>query len=116
MKIQVRRGVFETNSSNTHSLTICTADEYEKFRNNELYYDFGSLLTKEQVKEKYNRYKKAKWYRGETFDEWFENRIENGSYSTYDTFGSKYLEQFKEDFTTPSGDKMVAFGEFGYDG
>lgn len=26
---QVRRGVFETNSSSTHSITICTEDEYE---------------------------------------------------------------------------------------
>ena len=36
---QVRRGVFETNSSSTHSITICTEDEYEKFKRGELMYD-----------------------------------------------------------------------------
>ena len=30
MKITIRRGVFETNSSSTHSLTICTNESYEK--------------------------------------------------------------------------------------
>ena len=36
---QVRRSVFETNSSSTHSITICTEDEYEKFKSGELMYD-----------------------------------------------------------------------------
>lgn len=30
MKKQIRRGVFETNSSSVHSLTMCSSDEYEK--------------------------------------------------------------------------------------
>ena len=29
MKRQVRRGVFETNSSSTHSITMCSNKEYE---------------------------------------------------------------------------------------
>ena len=29
MKRKIRRGVFETNSSSTHSLTICTEEEFE---------------------------------------------------------------------------------------
>lgn len=27
---QIRVGVFETNSSSTHSITVCTKEEYEK--------------------------------------------------------------------------------------
>ena len=28
----------------------------------------------------------------------------------------EYLEYYEEHFVTPSGDKMVAFGKYGYDG
>ena len=35
----MRRGVFETNSSSTHSLTICTEEEFEKWQNGELLFD-----------------------------------------------------------------------------
>lgn len=31
MKKQIRRGVFETNSSSCHSLTMCSEKEYEKW-------------------------------------------------------------------------------------
>lgn len=29
MKRQIRRGVYETNSSSTHSLTMCSKEEFE---------------------------------------------------------------------------------------
>lgn len=35
MKVQVRSGVFETNSSATHSLTLYEKSEWEKFKNGE---------------------------------------------------------------------------------
>lgn len=36
---------------------------------------------------------------------------------TVDDFNKRYeLEYYTQDFTTPSGDKMVAFGYYGYDG
>ena len=35
MKVQVRIGVFETNSSSTHSLTFYEKSEWEKFKNGE---------------------------------------------------------------------------------
>lgn len=36
---QVRKAVFETNSSSVHSLTFCTVEEYEKFLKCQLYLD-----------------------------------------------------------------------------
>lgn len=36
MKKQIRRGVFETNSSSVHSLTMCTSSDYDKWKNGEL--------------------------------------------------------------------------------
>lgn len=35
MKRQIRRGVFETNSSSTHSLTMCSEEEFEQWKNGE---------------------------------------------------------------------------------
>lgn len=38
MKIQIRRNVFETNSSSVHSITMCSKDDFEKWENNSNYY------------------------------------------------------------------------------
>ena len=36
MKRQIRRGVFETNSSSTHSLTMCSEEEFEAWKRGEV--------------------------------------------------------------------------------
>jgi hypothetical protein len=41
---QIRFGVFETNSSSTHSLTICTSEEWEQFLDGKLVLDFDELV------------------------------------------------------------------------
>lgn len=48
--IIVRRGTFETNSSSTHSITMCMESDYEKWKNGELYYfdSNNEFVTKEQ--------------------------------------------------------------------
>lgn len=38
MKIQVRQGIFETNSSSVHSITMCQTSEYEEWKNGNLKY------------------------------------------------------------------------------
>ncbi len=90
---QIRREVFETNSSSTHSITICTAEEYEKFQDGEMMFDFwnGKLVPMKEIKE------------------------DEGYFTSYDDFGGD-METYEKFFTTPSGDKMVAFGYYGYDG
>lgn len=92
---QIRHGVFETNSSSTHSIVICTEKEYEQFQEDELMYDKYSEGLVPYSKLLLN----TEYYR----------------YKDYDTFGDD-LETYHTYFTTPSGDKMVAFGEYGYDG
>lgn len=43
MKRQIRRGVFETNSSSTHSLTMCSEEEFEAWKRGEvLFQEWGS--------------------------------------------------------------------------
>lgn len=38
MKETIRHGVFETNSSSVHSLSICSSEEYNRWRNGETVY------------------------------------------------------------------------------
>ena len=123
MKRQVRRGVFETNSSSTHSLTMMMKSDYDRWHTEQLYlYEGGygwefkkpvknNLYTKDEVAEfaKNNRY-----YHGE--EEIDNETMRDMGFISWDDEGSEYLEGFYEEFTTPSGETIVAFGEYGYDG
>ena len=135
---QIRRGVFETNSSSTHSITMCSESEYDKWKNGELYFDRDNdcFCTKEDIikraKEKQNLYKQRQ-KNGETvyhYQEEYINatndeelfKIENNKdkdYMTYDEFWDYYSEEyetFKESYTTENNEKVIAFGYYGYDG
>lgn len=97
---QIRRSVFETNSSSTHSITVCTEGEYEKFERGELMYDRWNekLVPKSST---------------------IEEGDEDCQYCTYENLsdnGWGSLDVYSHRFTTPSGDKMVVFGTYGYDG
>lgn len=97
--ISIRRNVFETNSSSTHSMTICTKNEYEQWKNGELLFDRyrDELVKPEDIKEKDD-------YRYQTYESYCEGDEDC------------YLEGYCENYTTPSGDEIVIFGEYGYDG
>ena len=34
----IRRGTFETNSSSTHSITMCKESDFDKWKNGEMYF------------------------------------------------------------------------------
>jgi len=93
-KIQIRQGVFETNSSSTHSMTICSKEDYEKLTNGEFLIDwYGTLVSNTQ-----------------------EN-IENEEIKDLNTYlEDEYLESFVTNYTTKSGDEIVIFGKYGRDG
>lgn len=123
MKKQIRRGVFETNSSSTHSLTMMMKSDYDRWHNEHLYlYEGGygwefdkptmnALYTKEEVEKfvKSNKY----YHVGVEID---YEMIRDMGFIAWDDEGSDYLEGFYDEFTTPSGEIIVAFGEYGYDG
>ena len=91
---QVRKCVLETNSSSTHSLCICTQEEYDKWKNGEMIYDY---YNDKIVPIPYD--------------------ISKFRYRTYDKYCQNYdLESYEKFFTTPNGDRMVAFGEYGFNG
>lgn len=94
MKIQIRQGVFETNSSSVHSLTICSKSEYELWKKGALLYDRWNdklvLKTNDMNSDEYHQ--------------------------TYEQFWSNYdFENFKYDYITKGGEEVVAFGYYGHD-
>ena len=122
--IQVRQGVFETNSSSTHSLTMMMKSDYERWHNEKLYlyqgfgwrWDFikpihNTLYTRDEAVEfaKNNKYYSCNY----EIDEEYLRELD---FISWDDEGSEYLESFYSEFTTPSGETIVAFGEYGYDG
>lgn len=135
---QVRNNVFETNSSSTHSLTICSEEEYQKWGRGEILYDDWNSefveplkLTESDYTEARSRYEDAKnkYYKSWeelTDEERTEYTLEYITHNTnkYSRYLNRdqwyvhhdYLEHYEEHFTSPSGDKMVAFGYYGYDG
>ena len=45
------------------------------------------------------------------------NKIDRYRYNTYDDFfEDEYLETFEDEYTTKSGEVVIVFGKYGYDG
>lgn len=122
MKRQIRHGVFETNSSSVHSLTMCTQEEYEKWEKGEIWFDGYSdkFIAPFDPKEKYGddlaKYRDDRYSEEDQLDEYMR---EDGIYTCAEEYyerNGEYMEPFKEDYTTPGGEHIVAFGYSGYDG
>lgn len=126
--ISIRRNVFETNSSSTHSITMCTQSDFDKWKNGELYWDrWGQkFITKEEYEAKMNQLRGEFIAENPDFDEndeeWLEEFNEyindDKCYYTYEEFNDyDYLEyeHYEKTFETPTGEKVVSFGYFGND-
>ena len=132
---QIRNGVFETNSSSTHSITMCTKAEYDAWINGEMYciedawmlsnkYLNKDFLTKEEVIDGIVNatYSYGHKYTKEELEamnaEEFEEAIEEYEVYTYGNYWDRYdyLEGFHSTYTTPAGEEIVAFGRYGFDG
>lgn len=74
---QIRKNVFETNSSSTHTLAICTEDEYKDWQDgkllfnkwNETFIKNSIKITKQDKKEAEEHYTKCK---GKYYKDWSE--------------------------------------------
>ena len=117
MKKQIRRGVFETNSSSVHSLTMCSGEEYEKWENGEVLYwkwedKFG---TKEEIIEMLKvktYYSDINWDDKDAVHDVFSDE---GIKTCEEYFEDEWFETFKQRHITPNGDEVVAFGYYGHD-
>ena len=121
-----RKGVFETNSSSTHSISIFDDSDFKKFQKGELFWDpnTDSLITKEETKEKiiknlttYDDYK-LEDLEDLTIKELLElDVVKDNSYEypqDYNSFSEPdYLEVDYASHTTKSGDKIIIFCKYG---
>ena len=101
MKIQIRRGTFETNSSSVHSITMCIKSDFDRWIRGELIWDKWNDKLVEITPE-------------------IENDMQSGysKYLTYEQFNDwDYIEfeTFEESFTTPGNEDVVSFGYYGHD-
>lgn len=96
---QIRRGLFETNSSSTHSLTMCDKETYERWKKGELLFDTEM--------EKFVKND------GQPVD---CKESEYCTYGGYDEYvENMWFESFEQKYTTPRGENVVAFGYYGHD-
>lgn len=100
---QIRNGVFETNSSSTHSLTMCSAEEYERWKKGELLFDncYDKFVEKTSLtQEELNDLEDGELDDLKSYNEYWEDEDE--------------LEGFEDSYTTKTGEKVIAFGMYGY--
>lgn len=140
--IQSRDNVFETNSSSIHSMTIAPKSEYDAWveDDNILFYpEDNEFVTRDEaidsVRKRDADYANSLWY-NPLKDYYLKNDIEDGiaykhiddvpdefvvpylayngyySYKMYDEYYE--YEHFHQTYTTENGDKIVAFGYYGY--
>ena len=121
--ITIRRNVFETNSSSTHTITIIPND------GNEYYIQYGDLITEKERNKNILRLAKSEFgehsieynefledleiafkkYRSAWNDE--ELPLTPQEYIELDN----YLECDVEDYTTKSGDRITIICKYGFD-
>lgn len=126
--LQIRRNVFETNSSSTHSITMCSKDDYDRWDSGEVYLNEGWWLKDNESEYKNKKFVTRdeamdiikcsggdieydnKYY--ESFDKYIAEEYE--IYTIDEYFENDYLENFYESYTTDSGETVIAFGQYGY--
>lgn len=111
---QIRKGVFETNSSSTHSITMCSKEEFDKWKDGELLFDAldDVFITREEAIAEIKKTHK------DITDEDIVNRLDGGDdWYTYSGYFNNYdLETFTATHVTKKGEVVVAFGRYGFDG
>lgn len=128
---QIRRNVFETNSSSVHSITMCLEDIYDKWVNDEVYfYDSTYKLPEgrdqfftwdDMIEFMRNELKvdeediKALIEAKENDDGEFTSILHDSDFYTADSYENYNddCESYAEVFTTPLGERVVAFGYAG---
>ncbi len=143
--ITVRRGVFETNSSSTHSITICSKKQFDDWKAGKCFYNIANEKFvvpdtsrieeyKQEAIEQYKRLKDNDPYsvswamlasedQQRYIDAHVKYRLEQErdkynclSYDQYRLYHREGCEYTEKFFTTEHGDEVAAFGKGGYYG
>ena len=132
MKRQIRRGVFESNSSSTHTLTIMMKEDYDKWldADGKLYlydsdfpYEFRDKSEKPEKGKLYSREEAIRFLKianpdvdySDYDDEAIACELYDLSFRVPEDDERRNLEPYEATYTTPSGDTIVVFGGYGYE-
>lgn len=113
----VRLHTFETNSSSTHSITLCYKEDFDRWKNDSslLMSATGVVKTVEEAKAEviaqFDKNDKS------PTEKQIASRIKC-DYMKYDDSDSSYsdTEYYEVENVMPDGKIVVAFGSYGYDG
>lgn len=140
--IQIRANTFETNSSSVHTLSIAPKEDFDKWVNGELLFVRGDeeegykfwlgdkrvdvdkpFVTEEEARELDPEYPypPLEPYSTWGYDTYFTTA--DGGYrdrvfltsAEYDKIYGYDFMTYSQNFTSPSGDQLVAFGYHGHD-
>ena len=143
-KLQIRQGLFETNSSTTHTITMANKSEYDAWNKGEVLfnlYEEKFLPVEQAIEENIKILSKSNDCEGEEFEKFVKAYRETKSISDalsiiekppfdesdidwYELYLGgddyyerlcEYYETYTKEFTTENGDTVVAFGYYGND-
>lgn len=123
MNFTYRYGMFESNSSSTHSMIIGMEDDFKKWERGEIFWyrRWGhptGFYTKEEA---LSMMKENPYYKRHDFNNMNEEELMSWLYDygfiSYDQFqDNEYLETDYNTFTTPKGETICMICKYGYDG
>lgn len=132
---QIRKGVFETNSSSTHSITFMSESEYDAWKNGEVYLNntYGSssqyadkkFVTRDEAIDilKYDKYYDDHFWNYDYESDVYPSPEELdddglamcGIYTFKHYMWDSYLESDESSYVTDSGEKIYAVCKYGHD-
>lgn len=124
---QVRRNIFETNSSSVHSLTICKREDYERWKTDGTYmYKDGDgvhFVSRSEAIERYNFLQPASRWIYDLIDtdymtdEEIDEKLARMRMFSYESWEKKYDENFEtyaERVNIDSSGDYFIFGYYGH--
>lgn len=112
--INIRNGLFETNSSSVHSLTMTSGVNYDKWVDGDVVYDENEneFITLDEAKTRYKILEGDYSDNDELADLLSEEYVY--TFEAYDA-AHEYYETFSDSYVTENGERVVAFGYYGHD-
>ena len=111
--IQIREGVFETNSSSTHAISVCCAKDYDDLITGKAMINVNLDILPRDEAEKFNDELRAKYKKTGYDEDDIEDIVQEDGYVEWCDLRGEY--EYFENRSTIQGVDVVAFGYYGYD-
>ena len=110
----IRNGIFETNSSSTHSLTVCSEEEYKGWKEGKfLYSNFIGFVPLEQVLQLIKEEQEVEITNEEALEILKKFPKEYPRFYDYEDH-NYYCERDLNTYTTKAGETIYIICEYGY--